>query len=499
MKLKLGGSDAASIKADVLVVTVFEGEAEAAGEIKPTVARDLRAILSKNAFSGEEGKVRSAPAPDGVEADRILFVGLGKRGVHPLSEQARRAGGVLLGRLAEHGVTNATVVPPDSDVEAAASMAEGLFLADYSFDTHKSDDGNGKKTPPTRNVTLALSDEARTGAKAEVAFRRAVARGNHVARDLGNEPSNVLTPVAMAKRAQAIAKEHAENGITCKVLTLADIKKKKMGAFLAVAQGSELEPRFIHLTYTPSAGKGRKGKTVGVVGKGLTFDSGGISIKPGAGMQDMKFDMCGSAAVLGLFECLPDLGIRHEVHGFIAACDNMPSGGAYKPGDIITSMSGRTIEIHNTDAEGRLTLVDAIHYALDIEPDVLVDLATLTGAAAMALGQATAVFTHHDELRDALMAAAAETGERAWPLPMFEDYKSHVKSDVADVKNLGERFAGATSAALFIDAWVPDELPWAHLDIAGSAWIHSDQAYCSTGATGTGVRTLASWLRQLGD
>jgi leucyl aminopeptidase len=236
---------------------------------------------------------------------------------------------------------------------------------------------------------------------------------------------------------------------------------------------------------------------VAVVGKGLTFDSGGISIKPSAGMEDMKFDMCGSAAVVGLFHCLPDLGVAQEVHGFIAATDNMPSGSAIKPGDIVKSMAGRTIEVVNTDAEGRLTLVDAITHALKSKPDVVIDVATLTGACAVALGAATGIMSNDRALRDALWQASDRAGERAWPLPLFADYRSQVQSDFADIKNVGERFGGALTAGLFIQEWIPEGLPWAHLDIAGSAWSHSDLPNGAKGATGVVVRTLATWLAGL--
>lgn len=209
-------------------------------------------------------------------------------------------------------------------------------------------------------------------------------------------------------------------------------------------------------------------------------------------------DMCGSAAVLGLFRCLPDLGIPQEVHGFIASTDNMPSGSAIKPGDIVRSMSGRTIEVINTDAEGRLTLVDAITQALRTKPDVVIDLATLTGACAVALGAATGIMSNDRELQDALVASSDATGERAWPLPLFADYEPQLQSEFADVKNVGERYGGALTAGLFIQQWVPEGLPWAHLDIAGSAWTGAELPYCPKGATGIGVRTLAHWLGSLG-
>lgn len=497
MKLKIGGADAASLKADLIAVGVYQDEVAPAGEWSPEAARQLQALITKAGFGGQAGKARASASPTGFAAPRLLLIGLGRESVQDTVEQARRLGGWSLGKMGEHGASSVVVVPPDGQAATAAGCCEGVILADYAFTARKGK-GDGSKPPKAAEstVTVAVSDAARSATKREVKILEDVARGTKLARDLGNEPSNVLTPEELAKRAQAIVRGRASEGLSCKVLGPAEIKKKKMDAFLSVAQGSDLPPRFIHLVYKPKK-KTKDSQRVAIVGKGLTFDSGGISLKPGAGMEDMKYDMCGSATVLGLFEALPGLGCIHEVHGFVAACDNMPSGKSYKPGDIIGSMAGKTIEIINTDAEGRLTLADALTYAQTTKPDVMIDLATLTGACAIALGGATGIMSTNKDLQDALHEASDATGELAWPLPLFEDFKPQLKSDFADLKNLGDRYGGALTAGLFLGEFVSEDLPWAHMDIAGSGWSAKDGAYTPKGGTGVGVRTLSHWLRGL--
>lgn len=487
MRLSFGTSDPKSVKADLLAVPVFEG-----GGLPERLKRHagVAAALKAAAFKGKAGKSVLQPAPRGLAARSLLFVGLGRASGDVL-EAVRRAAGIALAKSRDNAAPAVAFVDPGSTAAHAAAAAEGFHLADYSFTRHKT----GPQSPSKTSVTIVTDPASAKAAKSQLKQIEAVTGGVKAARDLGNEPSNILTPAELGERAIALARLRAKDGLTCRVLGPAEIKRKGMGAFLAVAAGSSHEPRFIHLTYKPRSGS--QGRRVALVGKGLTFDSGGISIKPAAGMEEMKFDMCGAAAVLGVFHCIADLGLRHEVHGFIAACDNMPSGSAVKPGDVVKSMAGRTIEVVNTDAEGRLTLVDAITEALAHRPSVVVDLATLTGACAVALGSASGIMSNDDALRDALVASSRATGERAWPLPLFEDYKPQLKSETADVKNLGDRYGGALTAGLFIQEWVPEDLPWAHLDIAGSAWTLSELPCCPKGATGIGVRTLVHWLRGL--
>ena len=491
MKLNLGPAAAEASKVDVLAVPVFEG-GSVEGMVGKPAARSIGRALSSAQFSGKEGKTLVVAAPAGVAARAVMLIGLGRRG-RDTAEATRRAAGTALGKASEASMRRIAFAPPSADAAVIAAACEGFLLADYTFSKYKS--ANGKKDSPEKTVTVACSADAKAAVTAELPLLRSLAAGVKTARDLGNEPANVLTPIQLAEEAMAVARERKADGVKCQVLGLKEIEKLGMGAYLAVARGSVNEPRFIHLTWTP---KRRTGRKVALVGKGLCFDSGGISIKPAGGMEDMKHDMCGAATVVGLFRCLPDLGVGHEVHGFIAACENMPSGSACRPGDIVKSMSGRSIEIINTDAEGRLTLVDAMQYAMQGNPDVMIDLATLTGACAVALGEASGIMSNDPALRDALWRSSDATGERAWPLPLFEDYKGQIKSEHADVKNLGDRFGGALTAGLFLQEWVPATLPWAHLDIAGSAWTGRELSYCPKGATGIGVRTLAHWLRSFG-
>jgi len=490
VKLVVATISPASARADLLAVTAFEGAKSPQGEMPPAARKAFAALIRSTAFNGKDGKAVLVPAPRGISAGAVLLVGLGREG-RDLAEATRRAAGTTLTKAGELAAKSIAFLPPDGGAAIALAATEGFHLADYAFTRYKT--SSFAKSNVT--VTVHASKNALPAAKSGLAVIASVTAGTKLARDLSNEPGNVMTPARLAAAAEEVARQRRKDGITCEILEQAAIEKLGMGAYLAVGWGSAEKPRFIHLSYSPKgAGKRRR---VALVGKGLCFDSGGISIKPAANMEDMKYDMCGAAAVIGLFSCLPDLGVTHEVHGYVAATENMPSGAAVRPGDIVKSMAGRTIEVINTDAEGRLTLVDAITYALRAKPDVIVDLATLTGACAVALGEATGIMANDDGLRDALMAASDATGERAWPLPLFEDYRSQLKSEHADVKNLGDRYGGALTAGLFLAEWVPRDIPWAHLDIAGSAWVGRDLACCPKGATGIGVRTLAAWLANL--
>jgi leucyl aminopeptidase len=507
VKLNVATTNAAAARVDLLVVTMREGESRIAGALDRKAARAVETLVASASFTGKEGKSAWFPAPGKGGARAILVVGLGKPR-RDLAEMTRRAAGIALGKAGDLHATRVAFVPPSDDAALAEAAAEGFLLADYKFDRYKTagktDGAKGakgakgatkKKPEPETTVTLHVGAAARAHLKKEMPRLEALTAGVKLARDLGNEPSNVMTATRLAESARQVAKDRKDSGLRCDVLNLEQIRARGMGAYLGVASGSREEPRFIHLSWKPKKPSGRR---VALVGKGLCFDSGGISIKPAQNMEDMKFDMCGAAAVIGVFSCLPELGISDEVHGFVAATENMPGGAAVKPGDILKSMAGRTIEVINTDAEGRLTLVDAITFALESKPDVVIDIATLTGAVAVALGSATGIMSNDDDLRNALWRASDETGERAWPLPLFDDYKTQLKSEYADVKNLGERYGGALTAGLFIQEWVPEGLPWAHLDIAGSAWSDREGAYCPKGATGIAVRTLAHWLRTRG-
>jgi leucyl aminopeptidase len=368
-------------------------------------------------------------------------------------------------------------------------VVEGAILGTYTFDRYK------REKTDKHVETLRLSEpdgryrrEATEGARRGQIF----AEATWFARDLVNAPANDVHPTHLAEVAAEIAKA---GGIKLQVLERDDCEKLGMGAFLGVAAGSEQPPKFIHLSWTPS----RSRKKVAVIGKGITFDSGGLDLKSAEGMLRMKDDMSGAAAVLGIMRALPALKPQVEVHGLIAATENMPSGAAIRPGDVLRAMNGTTIEIGNTDAEGRLTLADGICYAIQkINADEIVDMATLTGACVVALGPlVSGLFSNNEDLAKRLMTAAAAAGERVWRLPLVDEYRENLKSDVADMNNVGPRGGGAITAGLFLKEFAGDR-PWAHFDIAGPAFLEKDTPLAPKGGTGCAVRTILTFLTDAG-
>jgi leucyl aminopeptidase len=375
-------------------------------------------------------------------------------------------------------------------------------LGGYRFDAYQR---NGDE-PQGKVASLALLFERAGDLRAARAGAREgtiLAECTNIARDLSNEPANALPPAELARRAQAVAREV---GLGCRVLGVPEMRKLGMGAILAVGQGSAHPPRLVVLEHrggragAKAAAKGAKGRSdaICVVGKGITFDSGGISIKPAQGMDEMKHDMSGAAAVVGVLRACALLRLPMHVVGVIGAAENMPSGTAYRPGDIVSSMSGKTIEILNTDAEGRVVLADALHYARkEFAPRAMLDLATLTGACVVALGKwATGLFGTHERLVELVRRAGDASGEKAWPMPLWEHHRKAVKSEVAMLKNTSGRDAGASTAAAFLAAFAEDT-PWVHLDIAGTAWATKPGGYQPRGATGVGVRLVVEALRAL--
>jgi leucyl aminopeptidase len=373
--------------------------------------------------------------------------------------------------------------------EMARLVADHLAQADYKYDEYVTVKKNGDVRSIDATVLASASVDAKRlrDIRAEA---RAIAAGVHTVRDLGNAPGNLITPTRLAERAEAVAKE---SGIKCTIYGRREIERMKMGGLLAVNRGSSEEPRFIVMEYGPRRAK----KHVALVGKGITFDSGGISIKPAEKMEEMKFDMCGAAAVIGTMQAAAALELPIRITGAIPSTDNLPGGSAYKPGDIVTMMSGKTVEIVNTDAEGRMILGDALHYASELKPDHLIDYATLTGACVVALGnEAAGLFSNDDELARKLIECGERVGERLWRLPEWDDYKDLIRSDWADMKNSGGRWGGAITAALFLKEFV--NCPsWAHLDIAGTAYAEHETAREARGATGAGVRVTLAFLESL--
>jgi leucyl aminopeptidase len=453
----------------------------------------LSRVLQTEKFEGKPGQIAHFYTGGRIRADRVFVVGLGAK-KNGAAEPIRRGTAAALRRARDLGASTAAVFMPPDGVparERAGAIVEGAILGTYRFDRYLKD-----RSDKVIEALAVVEPDRRSQPAAREGLRLGElwASGTCLARDLVNEPANVVTPSYLAARAKEIAEA---GGLALEVLERPDCAKLEMGAYLGVAQGSQEPPKFIHLTYTP---RGRPRRRVTVVGKGITFDSGGLDLKTADGMLRMKDDMAGAAAVLGIFHVLPRLKLPVEVHGLIAATENMPSGTAQRPGDVVRAMNGLTIEIGNTDAEGRLTLADALAYATkQTNPDEILDLATLTGAVVIALGQGmSGVLASNDALANRLLAAAATGGESMWRLPLHEDYKEGLKSDVADLNNVSsQRGAGAIVAGLFMRDFTGG-VPWAHLDIAGTAFSERDHPLGPKGATGVGVRTVLNHLVALG-
>jgi leucyl aminopeptidase len=448
--------------------------------------------LPAGALSEFKGEFRETRVVDAVSgpARRVVAIGIGKKEALD-AEKLRRAAALAVQKAEGAGSESCAIGVEPELVDRAggperlgAALAEGAILGAYRFDQRKSK----PKAPKLRATTIVGPRALERGVD-----RGAVTAGaNAFVRDLQNQPANLLTPRDLAAAAKGLARR---GRVTCTVLTEADMKRLRMGLLLGVAQGSRQPPRLVHLVYKP---RGRKKGKVALVGKGLTFDSGGISIKPSSKMDEMRFDMSGAAAVLGVFRALGTLDVPWEVHGLAPCTENMPGGAATKPGDIHTAMDGTTVEVLNTDAEGRLVLADALCYAVTkVKPDTIVDLATLTGAVVTALGHEMAgLFATTTKLRDDLVAAGEETGERLWPMPLLDLHKDGMKGSFGDLKNIsgGDMGAGSSAGAAFLAPFVGDT-EWAHLDIAGTAWGGSQRDWVGGPmGSGFGTRLLLRWL-----
>ncbi len=454
--------------------------------MESALRRYLRDILALGDFKGEDQEVAVLYPRGQAPPSRVILVGLGARSEFSF-ESARSASGIAVKRALKLGVSELSTAVHGLDApgfglrDCAQATVEGALLGAYRYDPYKSRGPDRSRLESLTVVILqrAQAYEVRDGIEAG----RITATGTTLARDLSNAPGNALTPRKLAAAARKMARR---NGLKCRVMTRKDIVKEQMGALLAVNAGSEEPPRFIVLEHgEPSDGR----DTLVFIGKGITFDSGGISIKPSGGMEEMKHDMSGAAAVIGAMRSISMLKPSVHVVGLVPATENLPDGKALKPGDIITTRSGKTIEVINTDAEGRLVLADALEYAERFSPAAVIDLATLTGACVVALGHAaTGMMGNDDRLQARVRTAGEAAGERVWPLPLWKDYHDQIKSHIADVKNTGGRWAGALTAGAFLAKFV--ERPWVHLDIAGTAYTESSKPYCPKGATGVGVRLL---------
>jgi leucyl aminopeptidase len=497
MDLALETRKPSEARADVLVLGRYADEGRVPAEVV-AVDRALGGLLTKvlqsEKFESKPGQISYVHTGGKIPAERVLVVGLGphRRGEKTRgdAEPLRRAAAAAVRRARDLNAGSVAVfMPPDglSPRERAQAVVEGALLGTYRFDKYLKE-----KNPRAVRALTVLEPDRRgaAGAREGVRLGRIWAEATCLTRDLVNEPANVVTPTFLARRATEIARE---GGLKLRVLERAECARMGMGAYVGVAQGSEEPPKFIHLSYVPA---GRARRRVVIIGKGITFDSGGLDLKTADGMLRMKDDMAGAAAVLGLFHALPKLKPPVEVHGLIAATENMPSGTAQRPGDVVRAMNGLTVEIGNTDAEGRLTLADALSYAVrHVKPDEMIDMATLTGAVVIALGQGVSgMMASNDALAARVLAAADGAGERMWRLPLHDEYKEGLKSDVADLNNISsQRGAGAIVAALFMREFTAG-VPWAHLDIAGTAFTERELPLGPKGGTGVTVRTLLGYL-----
>ena len=492
MKIKVVSGDITKLKVDAIIVNLFEGmesPAGATGAVDQALGGLITQLIAEGEIKGKLNEMTLVHSMGKISPARVVVSGLGKENelsptrIRGVTAEAcrflRKVGAKRVGTIA-HGAGSGGI---DAE-QSAQAVTEGAILGLYTFRKHQTKELGQKDVNELRIVEMDRKKlpELKRGC----ARGRIMAEATNLARDMANEPANYMTPTDMAEVAKKVAQDY---GLEFEVLEKKDIEKMGMGALLGVSQGSRQPLKFIILTYKGS----RPSKTpLGLIGKGITFDSGGISIKPSEGMGDMKGDMSGGATVIAAMRAIGELKPKINVTALIPATENLPDGAAVKPGDILKAMNGKTIEIANTDAEGRLILADALSYAGKLKLSPLVDVATLTGACHVALGDVySGAFSNNQELVQKVIKAGEESGERIWHMPMDEDYKEQNKSDVADIKNTGGRWGGAITAAQFLAEFV-GETPWVHLDIAGTARTDKEKRFLVKGATGVTVRTLVN-------
>jgi leucyl aminopeptidase len=497
--IRVESGDIATYPSKAIVVNLFQGVKEpggATGAVDRALGGAISRLIEDGEIQGKHGELTLIHTLGRLPSPRVLVVGLGKAEEFTLDRVRDLAANSAryLRRLRLDSFATITHGAGIAGLEAEAcaqAVAEGIILGLYTFHRHK------KPEEDEREIQEAVLVEF-DAAKAE-ALRRGVERGRilaeatNLARDLANEPANHMTPSTLAEQATAVAREF---GLECQVLEREQAEEMDMGAFLGVAQGSRQPPKFIVLHYR---GAGPDATTLGLVGKGITFDSGGISIKPAAGMEQMKGDMSGAAAIIAAMRAIAQLKPRINVTAIAPATENMPGGNALKPGDVLRAMSGKTIEVINTDAEGRLILADALSYARHLKLAPIIDIATLTGAISVALGNvAVGCMTNDQAFCDRVIQAGRAAGEKIWQLPLYEEYREQIKSDVADIKNTGGRPAGAITAAYFLKEFVEDT-PWVHLDMAGVDHYEKEKGAMVKGASGIPVRTLVNVVLQMAE
>ena len=494
MKITLSLSPAAHVETECLVAVVLDRAEKDRTDVfvstsDKAVAQAAGGIISSGDVTAKNFETTWLHAPSGLKAKRLLLVGGGKSKAFAASD-LRKLAGAAVRALKPRNLRSMAIILHDGipGVEAVRAVVEGAIVGNFDPDTYKSD----RKDQSIESLTVVASgDQASLQRSMDEA--RVLAESQNFTRELVNEPSNRMTPTILANHAREMAKE---SGLKFEVFGADKIKELKMGAFWGVAQGSDEPPALIVMRYEP-AGAPEK-PVLGLVGKGVTFDTGGISIKPADGMEKMKYDMAGGATMIGAMRAIALLKPKVKVIGIVCATENMPSGKAQKPGDIQTAMSGKTIEIINTDAEGRLVLADGLCYARQLGCTHLIDAATLTGAVVVALGYANAgIFANDEELYNRMKNALEQSGEKMWRLPLDDEYKDQIKSNIADIMNTGGRWGGAITAAMFLKEFAEDT-PWIHLDIAGTAWLEDNKPWIAKGPSGIAVRSLVEFARGFG-
>jgi leucyl aminopeptidase len=514
MDTKLLFQDAAGFQAPLLAVFAVDiavgKDAEPLPALLTTsdaVTNAAAKVLASGEFKATLGETLLLHAPNGLKAERLLIVGLGK--AKNLSvDEARKGAGTAVRSAKPIGAREVAIAFPEDHALSdehldtlpcglmSRALVEGAELAELDWDTYRSD--RKDRSVHTLSV-IAHEAEKSTREEIQAGFDEGliVAAAQNFTRSLVNEPGNVLTPTELGKRAAAMC---AEVGLKCEVHSTKKLHELKMGAFWAVAQGSEEPPALIVMTYEPQLAKGQTAAAdapvIGLVGKGITFDTGGISIKPADGMEKMKYDMAGAGAMIGAMRAIAQLKPKVKVIGIVCSAENMPDGKAFKPGDVVTAMSGKTIEVVNTDAEGRLVLADGLHYAKTLGCTHLINAATLTGACVVALGILNVgLFSNDEATWEKFQSGMKISGEKFWRLPCTDDYKEQIKSQIADMMNTGKnRWGGAISAAMFLKEFV-GETPWVHLDIAGCAWNDESKPWIANGPSGIAVRSVLEWVR----
>jgi leucyl aminopeptidase len=466
---------------DSLILPFTEGNSELYDRLSPSITKLIKRVFSKE-FNGKQNEILLVPAPEDIKPERIFFIGLGKK-EEVSREKIRQAGGKAAVYLRDSGMKKIALSTSVLSFNASpADFIEGSLLGLYTFKKYM------KKKNDRMIESITILSRSSKRIKEDLYWIKTTASSVNFARDLVNTPANDMTPSHLAKVALSLKGKT----FSVKILEKRDVQRLGMGSYLSVVQGSHEPPKFIILEY-----RGTKGSPIVLIGKSITFDSGGISLKPSEGMEKMKYDMAGGAAVLGIMKAVSELKLPVYIIGILPATENLPGSSAAKPGDIVRAIDGKTIEIISTDAEGRMTLADAIGYSKRFKPKVIIDIATLTGACSIALGNgAMAMMGNDKDIINKLKESGNNTYERVWEMPIFEEYKEYIKGDIADLKNTGGKSGSLVTSAYFLSEFAGDT-PWVHLDIAGTAWVEKEKPYLPKGASGIGIRLILDFIKKI--